>query len=244
MRAIWCARLDAAARRASARPSQSASGRKGGLVVAAILAGCLVLGSSASAGASVRWTCTTGRTLFDRDSVRVFMVNAGQQEALVCPAGSSNPLVIANPGPANELQIGDFRFFGDRLGFDDSVVGLGAGGSSTSVGWVNLQTGEVRVGLLNASEHANYDLRAYAVAPDGATAIIADTRRETVAVLPVRAHDLGSPVVVCTTTKDRLAPNSLAITTTTVSWRTAGGTPGSAPRPTGSAEAATAADRC
>ncbi|HEX4034778.1 MAG TPA: hypothetical protein VHX66_10070 [Solirubrobacteraceae bacterium] len=171
------------------------------------------------------------------------MVDAGQQEALACAAGSSTPIVIANPGPANQLEIGDFRFFGERLGFDEFVIGLGAGGSSTAVGWVNLQTREIRVGLLNSSAHSNYDLRAYAVAPDGATAIIADTQRETLEVLPVRAHGLGSPVVVCTTTKGRLAPNSLAITTTTVSWRTAGGTPGSAPRPT-AAEAATAVERC
>jgi hypothetical protein len=172
------------------------------------------------------------------------MVNPGQEEALVCPAGSSSPLVIANPGPANDLQIGDFRFFGDRLGFDDSVVGLGAGGSSTSVGWVDLRTGTVRAGLLNASEHANYDLRGYAVASDGATAVIADARCETVAVLAVRAHDLGSPAVVFTTTKGRLAPSSLTISTTTVSWRTVRGAPGSAPRPAGTTEAPSSPGHC
>ena len=216
------------------------------VVGVAVLCGWAALATISTAAASAPPTCSSGRTLFARDSVRVFMVSpgAGQQEALVCLAGSTTPIVIASPGPANQLEIGDFRVFGERLGFDDGVIGLGAGGSSTSVGWVDLKSGIVRTGLLDDGEHANYDLRGYAVAPDGSTAVIADTHCETVAVLPVRTHGLGPASAVFTTTKGRLSPASLAISTTTVSWRTVGGKPGSAPRPTGTSPARANPARC
>jgi hypothetical protein len=210
-----------------------------------ILTGLLVLGSTVSAGASVPLTCTSGHTLFDRDSVRVFIVNnPGDPEALVCAAGSSSPILFDDPGPANGLQVGDFRFFGDRLGFDDLDTGLGSGGTDTGVGWVNLHTRQVREGELDGGLHENYELRGYAVAPDGATAVIADTRCETVATLSVRAHELSPPVVVFRTTNGRLAPGSLAITNTTVSWRTAGGTAGSAPLPAGTSGLTSSPGHC
>ena len=197
-----------------------------------VLCACVGLASTAAAAESVPPACSAGRTLFDRDSVRAFIVSIGpgHPEALVCVAGSSTPITLASPGPANQLLIGDFRVFGERLGFDYAVIGLGAGGGSDSVGWVDLKTGEVRTGFLAGSEHPNYDLRGYAVAPDGATAVIADTRCETVSVLPVRTHGLGTPAVVFTTTNGRLSPASLAISATTVTWRTVGGKPGSASR--------------
>jgi hypothetical protein len=79
----------------------------------------------------------------------------------------------------------------------------------------------------------------YAFAPDGATAVIVGTNCQIVAVLPVRAtggggFTLGRALTVFTAHHGGLAPWSVALTPTRVTWRTARGKPESALRSGGS----------
>ncbi len=110
------------------------------------------------------------------------------------------------------------------------------------LGWVDLQTGEVAPDPLNPGTHSlrpDY-LISYAFAPDGTMAVIAGTNCEVVAVLPVRAkpfadvYRLGPPLTFFTAHTGRLVHWSIAISATTVTWRTLDGRKGSALRSGGS----------
>jgi hypothetical protein len=150
--------------------------------------------------------------------------------------------VIYDPGPFNFVQAGRFHLRGNRLGFVIHDHGF-ANGSETDVGWVDLRSRHVRFGLLNAGENAGpddpllpEDAIAYAFAPDGTVAVISGTACQVVAVLPVAlkpagdVHRLAPPVVVFTAPHGGLVATSIAITPAAVTWRTATGTPASAPR--------------
>ncbi|HEY1776658.1 MAG TPA: hypothetical protein VGG41_10915 [Solirubrobacteraceae bacterium] len=188
-------------------------------------------------------TCQSGQTLFLSGAVRAFKMtdSSDQQAAFVCSSASAAPVVIDNPGPAVQVEAGDFHIRGGRLGFVLSDFGLGTGpGGDTELGWVDLQTGEVALGLLNAGPgngppQLPDDVVSYAFAPDGTTAVIAGTTCEVVATLAVRArpdgggYRLGLPVVLFTARHGGLVHWSITITTTTVKWRGADGAKGSAP---------------
>jgi hypothetical protein len=199
-------------------------------------------GSTAAIGAPSAPTCRTGRTLFASGPVRAFEVpdSNGNQEAFVCASPSAAPVVIDNPGPAIEVDVGDFHIRGARLGFEIDDLGLGAGGGfNLALGWIDLQTSEVALDPLNASGDSNGFLLpdyliSYAFAPNGTMAVIAGTKCEVVAVLPLRAkpfsdvYRLGPPRIVFTAHHGELIHWSIAITATTVTWRTINGTKGSA----------------
>ncbi len=216
-----------------------------GSAAASLIAGlALVPGSLAAAQRPFQATCRSGRTLFHHGGIRAFSVSffdvadhGEHHEALACLGRSRKPLVIYDPGPFNFVQAGRFRIVGHRLGFVIHDQGF-ANGSETDVGSVDLPTRGVRLGLLNAGENAGpndpllpEDAIAYAFAPDGATAVIAGTACQIVAVLPVAGiHRLGPPVVLFTAAHGGLVARSIAINPTAVTWRTATGSPGSAPR--------------
>lgn len=215
---------------------------------AALLAAtlCLALpGGSIAAATPSAPTCHSGRTLFVSGAVRAFKVTDSNenQEVFVCASSSAEPVVIDNPGPAIEVDVGNFHIRGVRLGFEIDDSGEGPADTTNIVlGWVDLQTGEVALDPLNPGTHPllpDY-LISYAFAPDGTMAVIAGTSCEVVAVLPLRArpfadvYRLGPPVVVFTAHHGRLIHWSIAITATTVTWRTLNGTKGSAPQSGGS----------
>ena len=176
--------------------------------------------------------------------MRAFKItdSSDQQEAFVCVGSAARPVVIDDPGPAVEVEASNFHIRGDRLGFELDDFGLGTGAGSTELGWVDLRTGEVDVGVLNAGAgaksdpHLPRDFISYAFAPDGTTAVIAGTTCEVVAVLAVRAkpfdydYRLGPPVVLFTAHHGRLVHWSITISATAVTWRTVSGTKSSAPR--------------
>jgi hypothetical protein len=165
------------------------------------------------------------------------------QEVFVCASSSAEPVVIDNPGPAIEVDVGDFHIRGVRLGFEIDDDGEGAADTTNIVlGWIDLQTGEVALDPLNPGTHSllpDY-LISYAFAPNGTMAVIAGTSCEVVAILPLRAkpfadvYRLGPPLVLFTAHHGSLLHWSIAITATTVTWRTLNGTKGSAPRSGGS----------
>ena len=238
------------------------SGRTGrachaGLLVA--VTACLALATSVGeANGSPHPTCQSGQTLFSRGAVRAFKVSGpADQEAFVCSGPSSTPVAIDDPGPATEVIVGNFHIRGTRLGFEYEDVGLGAGGSDTGIGWVDLRSGEVRIGLLNAGQGASKSEPrlppaevGYAFAPDGTTAVIAGTACEVVAVLPVRAtpdeggYTLGFPVVVFTARHGGLYHWSVAITQTAVTWETVDGARHSAALPAAGARTGSPTGGC
>jgi hypothetical protein len=197
-------------------------------------------GAATAAKPPFRPTCRSGTTLFHRRTVRAFRVSfdRGQhQEALVCLRRSGKPVVLFDPGPFNAVQAGRFHILGNRLGFVIHDQGF-ANGSETDVGWVDLRSGAVAIGLLNAGENADAGDPllpeaeiGYAFAADGTTALVAGKACQVVAVLPVAgARRLGPPVVVFTAPQGGLDASSIAITAATVTWRTLTGTPGAAAR--------------
>jgi hypothetical protein len=218
------------------------------LLIAATICLGLTSGSIAAAGPPAP-TCRSGRTLFASGAVRAFKATDSNenQEVFVCASSSAEPVVIDNPGPAIEVDVGDFHIRAGRLGFEIDDMGLGAGGGTNlALGWMDLQTGEVAIDPLDAGGNSNpspllpdYPI-SYAFAPDGTMAVIAGTGCELVAILPIRAkpfadvYRLGPPRVVFTAHHGNLIHWSIAITATTVKWRTLNGTKGSAPRSGGS----------
>jgi hypothetical protein len=198
--------------------------------------------STASAEGSPQPTCQAGQTLFASGTVRAFEVTNrdATQEAFVCASSSANPIVIDDPGPAIEVDVSDFHIRGAFLGFETDDMGLGAGGGTDlMLGWIDLQTGEIALDQLNAGGYSDRTLLpdyliSYAFAPDGTMAVIAGTSCEVVAVLPLRAkpfadvYRLGPPRILFTAHHASLVHWSIAITATTVTWRTVNGTKSSA----------------
>jgi hypothetical protein len=102
------------------------------------------------------------------------------QEVFVCASSSAEPVVIDNPGPAIEVDVGDFHIRGVRLGFEIDDDGEGAADTTNIVlGWIDLQTGEVALDPLNPGTHSllpDY-LISYAFAPNGTPARAAKSSR-------------------------------------------------------------------
>jgi hypothetical protein len=226
--------------------------------LAAVLA-IAVLGARAASGSitagkgQFRPTCRSGSTLFRHRAVRVFSVSSydvvdkgKHQRILICLRHSPKPAALYDPGPFNGIRAHDFHIRGGRLGFVVDDEGI-SNGSETDVGWVDLRTGQVRFGVLNAGVNAGpsdpllpVGSIGYAFAPDGTTAVISGSACQVLAVLPVRAkpleqtYRLGPASVIFTATKGGLDQNTIAITATTVTWRTDDGRSGSAARSGGS----------
>jgi hypothetical protein len=210
---------------------------------------CLgLVGSAIALATPSAPTCQSGQTLFASGAVRAFKVTETNenQEAFVCVSSSAEPVVIDNPGPAIEVDVGDFHIRGTHLGFEIYDTGLGAGGGTDLVlGWVDLQTGELALDPLNVDGNSMRTLLpdyliSYAFAPDGTMAVIAGASCEVVAVLPIRAkpldnaYRLGRPQILFTAHAGGLIHWSIAITATTVTWRTINGAKRSLPRSGGS----------
>jgi hypothetical protein len=216
------------------------------LLIAAAVSLCLASGSTAAAKSSPPPTCQSGQTLFTSGAVRAFQVSRdAQQEVLVCASATAKPVVIDDPGPAVGVGPSNFHIQGDRLGFELEDVSLGIGSLYAEVGWADLQSGDVADGVVNVGRGATksepllpYLNLGYAIASNGAMAVIGGTTCQVVAVLPLRINPLrlAPPLVIFTAHHGGLDARSVAITTTTVTWRTTSGMRGSAPRsggPTG-----------
>jgi len=205
------------------------------LVITASAALLFAAGSAVAVGAPSAPTCRSGQTLFASGAIRAFKFTDRNenQEIFVCVPSSAEPVVIDNPGPAVEVEADDFHIRGARLGFEIYEYGEGAVlTTGIALGWVDLQTGEVALDYLNSGTHGLvpvYDPISYAFAPDGTMAVIAGAKCEVVAVLPLRVKPfgdvsrLGPPRIVFTAHHGELIHWSIAITATTVTWRTISG---------------------
>ncbi|HEX4106543.1 MAG TPA: hypothetical protein VHX88_00325 [Solirubrobacteraceae bacterium] len=216
-----------------------------GLAVA--LAVPVAVASQAATAASPN--CRSGRALYDHGGARLFGVSFKDhdgyphQELLACLPSSRRPITVFDPGPFVYVQGGHVARFGPRLGFVANVEGFD-NGSETDLGWLNLASGAVRRGVINAGENGGpHDPElpsgpiAYSIGADGAIAFIAGSSCQVVGLLDPRAsaydssYRLGPPVVVSTAASGGLAYQSIALTATTVSWRTHAGMAVSVARP-------------
>ena len=192
--------------------------------------------------------------------MRVFVVSSRDrytggphERLLLCTSAFRRPRVIADGGADAEVLPIRFAIIGKRLAFEvqtDLLMGA-AGGAPVDVGWIDLRTGPARAGLLNAGVDPQllitdvpllpFEKVNFAIAPDGWMAVLtsATSRCQVVAVLAgltrptANGYLLGLPNVLYTAPKGGIVPVSLTIDENTVAWKSAGGTPTSAPRATG-----------
>jgi hypothetical protein len=230
--------------------------RRGGLVAVALGLTLAAL-ASADASAHAHITCRSGRTVFRRPGVRVFVTvrvfgNPRQEGArykahYVCRKGSRKPLLFDPGQPFTTETVSQYKLVGDRLGFVTSSAGVQSGGQAT-VGWVDLKLGAVKEAVINASEGLTgeqeeepglptvpSDELDYAIAGDGAIALIGEGGEPLewqVCVLAVKRHALGPPKVLFKTAsqQEALDLHSISITAATVSWTSKSGRKFSVPR--------------
>jgi hypothetical protein len=202
-------------------------------------------------------SCRSGKTEFRKGALRIFNVSTKDpqsggvhQRLLMCTSHVRRPRLIVDGGPESEILPGTFALQGTRLGFDVQTVALmnPVPLAPTEVGWIDVRRGPARLGLLNAGVEPQYaepsepllpvDNVHFAIAPDGSMAVIAGAQSgcQVVAVLTLpatRSRHLKPPEVLYTAKNGGLDPASLTINATTVSWKTTGGSPGSALRSAG-----------
>jgi hypothetical protein len=215
----------------------------------AILVSQPVVSSVAAVKAATPPTCQSGHTLFESSAIRVFFFSSYDaidkgihQRILFCLGDSNKPSALYDAGPFNGVGAYDFHILGSRLGFVANDSGI-SNGSETDIGWVDLRTGDVRYGALNTGVNADrkdpllpLGRIGYAIDSEGTVAVITGRACQVVAVLPARTkpfeygYRLGPPLVRFTAPKGGLDPSSVAISATTISWRSVGGAPGSVPR--------------
>jgi len=220
----------------------------------AAVALALAAGSAGITGAAsahgVRVSCRSGRTLFRSHGVRAFLITSyfaergyrsPYQTFYVCRPHSPRPRAIFDGDPFTRAEASGFRVFGVRLGFVIHSEGF-SNGSATWVGWLDLRIGRLRVGLINAGENAEPgeplvldSYVTFAIADDGAVAVMGSeaargSLQQEVDLLEVAANALGPPKPLFMTSRGGLDPSSIAITGTSVTWRTATGQVQSVPR--------------
>jgi len=160
--------------------------RRAGIAVLAAGA-CLLL---ATASASARVSCKSGKTVFKRPAVRVFRVarvygNPRQEgshykQFYLCARDSHHPYAFQGQPFVRNESVAQYKLVGDRLGFVAFAEGV-SGGAGTTIGWVQLPRGpdkeadiwdreevpeEEEPGPKVPSEELNY-----AIAEDGTVAV-------------------------------------------------------------------------
>ena len=205
-------------------------------------------------------SCRSGRTEFRKGALRVFRVSStdsqsggARERLLMCSSASGKPRLLLDGGGDAELLPIRFAVQGRRLALEVQTVLFmnPVALAPTEVGWIDLRGGPARFGLLNVGTEAPYvtpdesllpvEQVNYAIAPDGWMAVIGRAKSgcqvvAALATLRTRSADghlLGVPDVLYTAPQGGLDPKSLKIDDATVTWRTIGGSPGSAPRSSG-----------
>jgi hypothetical protein len=160
--------------------------RRAGIAVVAVGA-CVPL---ATASASARVSCRSGKTVFKRPAVRVFKVasvygnprqeGSHYEQFYLCARGSHHPFAFQGQPFLRNASVSQYKLVGDRLGYVAFTEGV-SGGAGTTIGWVQLPRGpdkeadiwdreevpeEEEPGPKVPSEALNY-----AIAEDGAVAV-------------------------------------------------------------------------
>lgn len=202
-------------------------------------------------------SCHDGRTVFHRAGIRAFVIvrqfgNQHQEGSsyktfYVCSPVLRAAHVFDQGAPFTFEDVYDYKLFGDRLGFVSESRGVQSG-AAAAIGWVNVRTGRAKSGLIHATEGLTSeqeeepglpkvpdDKLGYAIASDGTVAVLGEGGEPMeweVALLAVKPRSLGRPRRLFTAKQGQegLDVASLAITGTSVTWRTKSGQLGSASR--------------
>lgn len=202
-------------------------------------------------------SCHAGRTVFHRPGIRAFVIlrqfghqrqeGSSYKTFYICSPALRTAHVFDQGAPFTSEDVYDYKLFGERLGFVYSSAGV-QNGSATGVGWVDLRSGRAKEGPIYESEDLTEgneedpglpkvprDRVDYVIADDGTVAVLGEGREPVeweVALLPVKPRSLGRPRRLFTAKQGQegLEVDSLAITATSVTWRTKSGQPGSASR--------------
>lgn len=210
--------------------------------VAVVLAALIV--AVPGAGAAKRTTCKSGSTLYKKQGVRIFetlRVEQGVQitRVFACRPKSSTPSRLYTSSGTTTTEFKKAEREGTQIVFwiDDFAD---EGGSSV-VGTFATRTGRVRVAYLDQEDYGRPE--GLSVAADGRVAISTGTPvygvsenppdgSEAISVLApaTKAGVLRQPKRVAVV-EGGIKPETLRIDASTVTWTTAAGQPGSAPRP-------------
>jgi hypothetical protein len=219
------------------------------LRTATVIGACLVaaLGAANATAQARAATCRDGKTLFHHGAIRAFSVKRIYRDPVtsspffdlyVCHPGRRKPQRIYETSPFNFFTPSNFHLFGRRLGFQLYIQGY-ANGSQTTLGWIDVDSGAVRLGDINDGENSNPgdpgvpdNAVSYVIAADGAVALIGGETSgpQQVAELPNGPRAFGRLKVIFDAPMGGLAPHSIAIDATSISWKTLAGAPASAPR--------------
>ncbi|TMK41261.1 MAG: hypothetical protein E6G56_05200 [Actinobacteria bacterium] len=199
---------------------------------------------------AARLSCrSSGRTVFARHGVRAFFVTryyrvaegrAAYEDTYVCSPTLRRPRLIDHGQPYVVTRRYGLRIVGRRLGFVFHIEGF-ANGSETDVGWIDLRTATVRVGLINAGEGGDPGQPqipdgavGYAIAPDGSIAVIGGGggtgSGQQVGLLAQRGPRLAKARVVYRALHGGLVYRSISIDRSAITWRTTSGQRQSVPR--------------
>jgi hypothetical protein len=144
----------------------------------------------ATASASARVNCRSGKTVFKRPAVRVFKVasvygNPRQEgshykQFYLCARGSHRPLAFQGQPFVMNASVSQFKLVGNRLGFVAYAEGV-SGGAGTTIGWVQLPRGPDKEGDIFEREEVPEEEDPgpkvpsesveYAIAEDGTVAV-------------------------------------------------------------------------
>jgi hypothetical protein len=202
-------------------------------------------------------SCHAGRTVFHRAGIRAFVVvrrfghrhqeGSSYKTFYICSPALRTAHVFDQGAPFTSEDVYDYKLVGERLGFVYSSSGV-QNGSAKGIGWVNLRSGRAKSGAIYESEDLTgggeedpglpkmpSDRIDYVIAGDGTVAVLGEGDEPVeweVALLHVKLRSLGRPRRLFTAKQGQegLEVDSLAITATSVTWRTKSGQPGSASR--------------
>jgi hypothetical protein len=201
-------------------------------------------GPAAFARANSPAICRSGQTLFRQRGIRAFSLERFDrtdelpyQVIYACLPGERRPQVLFDGEVGTVTSANSFAVSGNRLGFLARQEG-GVAEDSSFV-WVNIKTRVVKSGEFNVASPDNSpgepvapDAEVhFAIAPDGAVAVIGSNGQEQ-EVLLMRAlpRSLGKPRELGSSSTGAIKLDSIAITRTTVSWTTTGGVTHTVPR--------------
>jgi hypothetical protein len=152
--------------------------------------------------------CGSGVTLFEEGPTRIFLSDSGRA-VYVCSARLQEPQAFADGGD----ELFAFRQAGRRVGFASRTV---------DAGWVDTTTAEVRT--VHAGSAVQTDRQAVAVGADGSVAFLERSfEGQTIGYARNGPARLGRPRVLATVPAGDVVPESLAVMSGTVFWRTTSG---------------------
>jgi hypothetical protein len=195
-----------------------------GIVVAMLLAALL----PASASARARLTCRSGSTVFHRGALRAFSVKRyfvdgpdrfPYQSLYGCLTRSGRPRLLYGGSIGEDTGFDMAQLSNGHLGFHISIVG--GTSSEDYLGILDLAAGDVRETQIDDPTDPDLGGLAYAIAPDGSIALL--WGRHQVDFIRNGRRSLGNERTVASNSNDGFKRGFVAVTATTISWRTTAG---------------------